>query len=56
MRASIGWILIVSGIAAAIGGLGALLFPSQVIRLVCGVESTDSVTMFFVRHWGACSL
>ena len=53
LAGSIGWILIVSGISAAMGGLAALIFPRPVVRLVCGVETTDSLTMFFVRHWGA---
>jgi hypothetical protein len=53
LAGSIGWILIVSGISAAMGGAAALIFPAPVVRLVCGVGSIDSLTMFFVRHWGA---
>ncbi len=53
LAASIGWVLIVSGIAAAMGGLAALIFPEPVVRLVSGVERIDSLTSFFVRHWGA---
>ena len=53
LSASIGWILIVSGIAAALGGLAALIFPEAVMRLIFGAENRDRLTMFFVRHWGA---
>ena len=53
LAASISWILIVSGIATAAGGLAALLFPHHVLRLVFGSNSTEGVTLFFVRHWGA---
>ena len=53
LASSIAWILIVSGIATAAGGLAAYLFPQPVLRLVFGVSSTDGVTLFFVRHWGA---
>ena len=52
MASSIGWILIISGVAAAAGGLVACLFPQPVLQLVFGVKSTDGVTTFFVRHWG----
>jgi hypothetical protein len=53
LASSIGWILIVSGAAAAAGGLAACLFPQLVLQLVFGAKSTDGVTMFFIRHWGA---
>jgi hypothetical protein len=53
MTSSIGWILIVSGVATAAGGLAACLFPQPVLRLVFGVKNTDGITMFFIRHWGA---
>jgi hypothetical protein len=49
---SIGWILVVSGIATAGGGLAAGLFPRPVLQLVFGAKSADGVTMFFIRHWG----
>jgi hypothetical protein len=52
LASSIGWILIVSGIATAAAGLGAFLFPGQVLRSVFGAESTDGLTTFFARHWG----
>jgi hypothetical protein len=53
LDSSIGWILIVSGVGTAIGGLAACLFPQPVLRLVFGAESTEGLTMFFIRHWGA---
>ena len=53
LSSSIGWILILSGAATAAGGLAACLFPHPVLRLVFGVKSTDGLTLFFVRHWGA---
>jgi len=52
LESSIGWILIVSGIATSAAGLGAFLFPQQVLRLVFGAESSDDLTTFFTRHWG----
>jgi hypothetical protein len=53
LTSSIGWILIVSGIGTAAGGLGALFFPRTTLRLVFGTDSPDGTTMFFVRNWGA---
>jgi hypothetical protein len=54
LASSIGWILIVSGVATAAGGLAALFFPQLILQLVFGVKTTtDGLTMFFVRHWGA---
>ena len=53
LAASIAWILIVSGIATAAGGLAALLFPQPVLRLVFGSSSSDGLMLLFVRHWGA---
>jgi hypothetical protein len=52
LASSIGWILIVSGVAAASGGLAACLFPQLVLQLVFEAKSTDGLTMLFVRHWG----
>ena len=49
----IGWILIVSGITTAGGGLAACLFPRLVLQFVFGTKSADGGTLFFVRHWGA---
>ena len=53
LASSIEWILIVSGIGTAAGGLAACLFPKPVLQLVFGAKSNDGLTMFFVRHWGA---
>jgi len=53
LASNIGWILIVSGIATAAGGLAACLFPAPVLQLVFSARSNDGVTIFFVRHWGA---
>lgn len=53
LASSIGLILIVSGVATAAGGLAACLFPHPVLSLVFGAKTTDGLTLFFVRHWGA---
>ena len=53
VTSSIEWILIVSGVAAAAGGLVACFFPQPVLRVVFGVKNTDGITMLFIRHWGA---
>ena len=53
LASSIGWILIISGIGTAAGGLAGLFFPRTTLQLLFGVKSSDGVTMFFVRHWGA---
>jgi hypothetical protein len=53
LASSIGWILIVSGVATAGGGLAACLFPHPVLNLVFGANTTEGLTLFFVRHWGA---
>jgi hypothetical protein len=52
LTTSIGWVLIVSGIVTAGGGLVALLFPHFNLRSTYGDESPTSVSVFFVRHWG----
>jgi hypothetical protein len=52
LASSIGWILIVSGVATAAFGLAACLFPQPVLRLVFEAKSTDGLTTFFIRHWG----
>ena len=52
LASNIGWILIVSGIATAAGGLAACLSPARVLQLGFGVRSNDGPTIFFVRHWG----
>lgn len=53
LGSSIGWILIISGVATAAGGLAACLFPLPVLQLIFGAKTTDGLTMFFIRHWGA---
>jgi hypothetical protein len=53
LASSIGWILIISGVGAAAGGLAAFFLPRTTLQLVCGAKSSDGVTIFFVRHWGA---
>jgi hypothetical protein len=53
LTSSIGWILIVSGIGTAAGGLAGLFFPRTTLRLAFAAEISDGTTMFFVRHWGA---
>jgi len=61
LASSIKWILVISGILTAAGGLAALLLPQTTLRLVFGADNTSSLTEFFARHWGAllfvvCSL
>lgn len=51
VASSIGWILLVSGIATAGAGLAAL-FPRMLLRLF-GIDDGGSAVTFFVRHWGA---
>ena len=53
LASSIGWLLIVSGVATAAGGLAACFFPLPVLQLGFGAKTTDGLTIFFVRHWGA---
>jgi hypothetical protein len=47
-----GWILIASGVLAAIAGIGAFLFPGRVLQSLFGTESGDGVVISLVRHWG----
>jgi hypothetical protein len=61
LASSIKWILVISGLLAAGGGLAALLAPQTTLRLVFGEDNTSALMEFFVRHWGAllfvvCSL
>ena len=56
LTTSIGWVLIVSGIITAGGGLVAFLFPHFNLRSTYGDESPTSVSVFFVRHWGVLIL
>jgi hypothetical protein len=53
LASSIIWILIVSGVGTAAGGLAGLFLPRTTLRLVFGAKISDGTTMFFVRHWGA---
>ncbi len=53
LRSSIGWILIVSGVSTAAGGLAVCLFPQHASQLLFGTKSTDGVMIFLIRHWGA---
>lgn len=53
LTSSIGWILIVSGVFTAGGGLAGLVFPKLILQLVFGVKGIDGSLMFFVRHWGS---
>jgi len=52
LAASIGWILVVSGVITAGAGLAGLFFPHLFLRLAFSVESPISLLVFFVRHWG----
>ena len=61
LASSIKWILVISGLLTAAGGLAALLFPQPTLKLVFGADNADVLTEFFARHWGAllfvvCSL
>ena len=61
LASSIKWILVISGLLTAAGGLAALLLPQTTLKLVFGADNTSALTEFFVRHWGAllfvvCSL
>ncbi|MGO8953956.1 MAG: hypothetical protein ACLP1W_18975 [Rhodomicrobium sp.] len=49
---AIDWIIAISGAITAAGGLTALIFPHQFLRLVFSVKYEDASTLFFVRHWG----
>jgi hypothetical protein len=53
LTSSIRWILVVSGVATSAGGLAACLFPQPVLHLLSGTKTSDAVTIFFIRHWGA---
>jgi hypothetical protein len=52
LESSIGWVLVVSGVVTAGGGLAAMLFPAALLRLVFGAGDCGRSTTFFVRHWG----
>ncbi|HMD01475.1 MAG TPA: hypothetical protein VKG44_00795 [Candidatus Baltobacteraceae bacterium] len=46
------WILVISGVVTAGGGLAALFAPHMLLRLAFGVSSVEGALLFFVRHWG----
>ena len=50
------WILLVSGVITAGGGLAAFLAPHMFLRLGFEVERAESALLFFVRHWGVLIL
>jgi hypothetical protein len=56
LSSSIGWILIVSGVVTAAGGVGPLVAPALTLRLTFGVDRPDAAAMFFLRHWGVLVL
>ncbi len=56
LASSIGWILIISGIATAVAGLAAFLVPAPLLRLAFDVDCPEPATMFFARHWGVLIL
>jgi hypothetical protein len=56
LASSIGWILIVSGVATGLAGLGAFLAPGPLLRLAFGVDRLEPAKMFFMRHWGVLIL
>jgi hypothetical protein len=56
LGSSIGWILVVSGVATAAAGLGAFLATGPLLRLAFGVDRPEPATMFFARHWGVLIL
>jgi hypothetical protein len=56
LGSSIGWILVVSGVATAAAGLGAFLATGPLLRLAFGVDRPEPETMFFARHWGVLIL
>jgi len=61
LASSIKWILVISGVLTAAGGLAALLLPRPTLKLVFGTDNAGVLTDFFTRRWGAllfvvCSL
>jgi hypothetical protein len=56
LTSSIGWILTVSGLITALGGLVALLNPQFQLRSTYGVENPASIAVFLMRHWGVLIL
>jgi hypothetical protein len=56
LTSTIEWILVVSGLITAGGGLAALLVPHLFLRLGFADENPVNVSLFFVRHWGVLIL
>ncbi len=56
LTSSIGWILTVSGLMTALGGVIALLNPQFQLRSTYGVETPASIAVFLMRHWGVLIL
>jgi hypothetical protein len=56
LTSSIGWILTVSGLVTALGGLIPLLNPQFNLRSTYGVESPPSIAVFLMRHWGVLAV
>jgi len=56
LTASIGWILIVSGLLTALGGLVALVAPKFQLRTTYGVEHPGGAAVFLIQHWGVLIL
>ena len=52
LNSAIGWILTVSGLITALGGLIALLSPQFNLRSTYGVDNPASIAVFLMRHWG----
>ncbi len=52
LASAIGWILTVSGLITALGGLVALLNPQFNLRSTYGVDNPASIAVFLMRHWG----
>lgn len=52
LAASIGDILVVSGLATALAGLATAIFPVRLLSTVFGVQRVEPATAFFARHWG----
>ena len=56
LTSTISWILTVSGLITALGGLIALLNPQFNLRSTYGVENPASIALFLMRHWGVLIL
>jgi hypothetical protein len=52
LASSIWWILVISGIFTALGGLNAFVVPASFLGTSFGVDRAEPATLFFARHWG----